>query len=125
VKRVIWIGHSRADLKKIPDKVRRAIGFALNLVEIGERPANSKILSGMGNAKVLEIRENDSSGTYRAVYTIEFQEYIFVLHVFQKKSKTGIATPKQEIDLIKQRLMNAKELYQQLVRGKNEKFNTK
>lgn len=114
MKRVIWVGQSRADLKEFPEKVRAAIGHALHIAQQGKRPERTKILSGFGNAKVWEIRENDLSGTYRAVYTLEFKECIFVLHVFQKKSKTGIATPKQDIDLIKQRLKDAKSLHVQL-----------
>ena len=55
----------------------------------------------MGSAKILEIRENDRSGTYRVIYTIELEDFVFVLHAFQKKSKSGISTPKQELDLLK------------------------
>jgi phage-related protein len=62
---------------------------------------------------VNEIRENDESGTYRAVYTAELGDFVFILHVFQKKSKSGIATPKQDIELIKQRLKEAKYLYEE------------
>ena len=68
----------------------------------------------MGSAKVLEIRESDRSGTYRAVYTVEWEGVVFVLHAFQKKSKSGIATTKQDIDLIKQRLKEAEVLYKKL-----------
>jgi phage-related protein len=102
---------SRADLKEFPDSVRRAIGHALHGVQKSEVPLKAKLLTGFGSAKIWEIRENDSSGTYRAVYTVEFRDYVVVLHAFQKKSKTGIATPKQEIELIKQRLKEARDLY--------------
>jgi phage-related protein len=63
---------------------------------------------------VIELWENDRSGTYRVVYTVEIVEFIFVLHAFQKKSKSGIATPKQEIDLVKRRLKEAEVLYKEL-----------
>jgi phage-related protein len=106
------MGRSRTDLKEFPDRVRRAIGHALHGVQKGEIPKEAKTLSGFGSAKVAEIREGDSSGTYRAVYTVEFHDYVVVLHAFQKKSKTGIATPKPEIDLIKQRLRDARDLYE-------------
>lgn len=72
----------------------------------------------MGSAKIIEIRENDRSGTYRVVYTIEIAEFIFVLHSFQKKSKKGKETPKQEIDLLKQRLKDAESFYKKLKEGK-------
>ena len=67
---------------------------------------------------MIEIRENDRSGTYRMIYTIKMAEFIFVLHAFQKKSKSGIATPKQEIDLVKRRLKDAEALYKELKRDK-------
>lgn len=53
--------------------------------------------------------EDDAGGTYRAVYTVKFAEVVFVLHCFQKKSKSGIATPKQEMDLVRARLRLAQE----------------
>lgn len=59
----------------------------------------------------MEIIENFSSGTYRAVYTVRFEKVIYVLHCFQKKSRHGIKTPKQDMDLIKQRLKLAEEDY--------------
>jgi phage-related protein len=111
MKQIIWMGRSRHDLKEFPDGVRRAVGHALHGVQTGIAPSHAKVLSGLGNAKIWEIRENDRSGTYRAVYTVEFQNYVVVLHVFQKKSKTGIATPKEEIELIKQRLKDARERF--------------
>ncbi len=76
------------------------MGYALYRAQLGERHAHAKVMSGMGSAKVLEIREWSESGTYRAMYTTEIAGYIFVLHAFQKKSKKGIETPKQDIDLI-------------------------
>lgn len=107
------MGRSRSDLKKIPDRVQRAVGHALWGVQEGETPPSAKLLKGVGNGKVWELRENDSSGTYRVVYTVELKESVFVLHAFQKKSKSGIATPKNEIELIKQRLLDVKALYGQ------------
>jgi phage-related protein len=104
------MGRSRSDLQEFPDRVRRAVGHSLWGVQKGEIPASAKILKGFGNSKVWELRENDSSGTYRAVYTIEFKEFVVVLHVFQKKSKSGIATPKREIETIRQRLLDAREV---------------
>jgi phage-related protein len=68
----------------------------------------------MGNANVIEIRENDVSGTYRLIYTIEIEEHVFVLHAFQKKSKSGIATPKRELEIVELRLKEAKALCKQL-----------
>jgi phage-related protein len=105
------MGRSLSDLKEFPDRVQRAVGHALWGVQQNEVPTSAKLLKGMGSAKVWELRENDSSGTYRVVYTVEFKDLVAVLHAFQKKAKSGIATPKHEIELVKQRLADAKALY--------------
>ena len=90
------------------------MGYALYLAEIGERSPRAKIFKGIGNAKVWEVKENAPSGTYRTVYLVEFKEYVFVLHAFQKKSKSGIATDKKDVDLIHRRLKEAKDAYTRL-----------
>lgn len=90
------------------------MGYALHMAQVGEKHPHATVFKGMGSANVLEIRENDKSGTYRVVYTVEIQEYVFVLHAFQKKSKTGISTPKHEIDLINSRLKEARDFYKEL-----------
>jgi phage-related protein len=114
MKRLIWIGSSRQDLKEFPDEIQDEMGHALYLAQMGDRHNHAKTLSGLGSAKIIEIRETDRSGTYRVVYTVEMAEFIFVLHAFQKKSKSGIATPKQDIDLIKRRLKDAESLHKEL-----------
>lgn len=118
MRKVIWIGSSYEDLKEFPTPVRNAMGYALFLAQDGKKHPNAKILSGMGNAKIIEIKQNDQSGTYRLIYTLEIEEHVFVLHAFQKKSKSGIATPKKEIDIIKNRLKEVKAIYQELKKRK-------
>ncbi len=88
----------------LPVEVRRLFGFALSLAQAGDKHEAAKVLKGFGGAGVLEVVENDAGGTYRAVYTVKFSETVFVLHCFQKKSKRGIATPKEEMDIIHTRL---------------------
>lgn len=83
------------------------IGYALYFGQQGLRHPSTKILKGFGGAGVLEIIEDDAGGTYRAVYTTKFAGVIYVLHVFQKKSRKGIQTPRTEIDLIRRRLAAA------------------
>lgn len=78
------------------------------------------MLSGMGNAGLAEIRENDPNGTYRVVYTVEMKGFVFVLHAFQKKSKSGIATPKQELELLKNRIKEAKAFYKNIQEGEKQ-----
>ena len=109
-----WIGSSKKDLKALPDEVVDVFGYALFLAQTGGKHDQAKPLHGFGSAGVLEIVEDFRGNAYRAVYTVRFEERVFVLHVFQKKSKTGIATPKQDVDLIRERLkvaaQRAKEL---------------
>lgn len=87
--------------------------FGLRLAQAGKKHPKGKPLKGFGGANVIELIDSDGSGTYRAVYTAKMPNTIFVLHVFQKKSKHGIATPKQDIDLIKSRLKRAQEIYKE------------
>jgi phage-related protein len=106
-KPIVWIGSSLKDLLAMPSEVRRHIGFALRAVQAGEKPAAAKPLKGFGGAGVLEIVDDHDGDTYRTVYTVKIAKAVYVLHCFKKKSNQGIATPKREIDLIKQRLKEA------------------
>ena len=94
-----------------PDTVKREIGFALYQAQIGSKYINAKPLKGFNGSGVLEIVSAYDSDTYRGVYTVRFNESIYVLHTFKKKSKYGIKTPQKEIDLIEQRLRMAQEHY--------------
>ena len=118
-KKLVWIGSSRKDLKILPAIVRRTFGIALYAAQQGERPPDAKPLKGFGGAGVLEIIEDYKGDTYRAVYTVRFATKIYVLHVFQKKSKRGIATPQHEIDPIKDRLNMAEILHREEKNGGN------
>lgn len=102
----------------LPVKVRKFFGHALDFAQHGERHDAAKVLKGFGGAGVLEIIEDDQGGTYRAVYTVRFSEAVFVLHVFQKKSKRGIATPKVDMNIIRERLKIAEQVAQEI---RNEK----
>ena len=113
-----WIGSSHKDLMALPVEVRRFFGFALSLAQAGDQHDAAKVLKGFGGAGVLEVVESDVGGTYRAVYTVKFAEAVFVLHCFQKKSKRGIATPKEELEIIHARFKTAEILAKEL---RNEK----
>lgn len=102
-----WIGSSLEDLKSLPDEPRRDIGFALSAVQVGRFPPDAKSLKGLNG--VYEIRTDFDRNTYRAVYVVNLGDAIYVLHVFQKKSRKGIATPKADMDLIRARLRLVKE----------------
>ena len=103
-----WIGSSLKDLTKMPQEVQDTFNFGLIQATKGLKHVNAKPLKGFGGNSVLEIVEDHRSGTYRAVY---------VLHVFQKKSKRKIATPKEEMDLIEERLKRANREYKEIVGG--------
>lgn len=104
LKPVRWVGSSRTDVRSFPQPVRFDIGQALYAAQRGEIDPAAKPLKGFGGRSVLEIVAPFDGNTWRAVYTVQFAEAIYVLHAFQKKSKSGIATPKKEIELIHKRL---------------------
>ncbi len=110
LKPVEWVGSSREDLKKFPAIVQDRVGFALYQAQVGLKHRSTKPLKGLG-ANVLEVISRQDGDTYRTVYTVRFKAAIYVLHAFQKKAKRGIATPKQEIDLVKHRLKAAEQHY--------------
>ena len=109
-----WIGSSHKDLMALPSEIRRFFGFALSLAQAGDKHDSAKVLKGFGGAGVLEVVEDDVGGTYRAVYTVKFAEAVFVLHCFQKKSKRGIATPKEDMNIVRARLNVAEALAKEL-----------
>ena len=110
-KQLLWIGSSRKDMQALASLVRLKFGLELFAAQCGEMPPSAKALKGFGGAGVLELVADDRRGTFRAVYTVKFEDAVYVLHVFQKKSKSGIATPERDIDLIRERLKRAQEDY--------------
>jgi phage-related protein len=110
-KPTLWIPAARADLQAMPKRIRYTVGSALQSAQLGAKHPKVKPLKGFDGAGVLEVIENDSGSTYRAVYTVRYADVVFVLHVFQKKSKTGAKTPKHDIDLIETRLKEAERRY--------------
>ena len=101
---LVWLGSCRRDLRSFPREVRREIGAELYAAQHGDTDPAAKANEGLCRS---------FGDTWRAVYTIRFREAVYVLHVFQKKSKRGIATPKQEIDVINRRLAEAERLHQE------------
>ena len=115
LKPVMWVGSSKDDLLEFPDEIIRSFGHGLHYAQKGGQYIHSKVLKGFGGASVIELKESDEAGTFRLVFTIKLPKAIFVLHAFQQKSKHGIKTPTQEIELIKNRLKKAEELYKELI----------
>jgi phage-related protein len=107
-KPLVFIGSSKKDLRKFPKAVCKKIGYDLYLVQTQEMPDSAKLLKGLFG--VMELVERYDTDTYRSVYVANLDKAIFVLHCFKKKAKRGIKTPKANMDVIRQRLKEAKEL---------------
>ena len=111
-KRVIWIASSREALRSFPEQVKDAVGYALYLAQIGGKDAASRPLRGFGGAGVVEVIKDFAGDTYRAVYTVKFAGFVYVLHCFQKQSKRGAETPRRDLGLIQSRLRLAERDYE-------------
>ena len=111
VKTLVWVGSSLKTVRAFPADVKDVIGYALYQAQQGLKASFAKPLRGFGGAGVLEISDDYQGDTYRAVYTVQFAELVYVLHAFKKKSKRGIATPQSDLYLIEKRLKAAEEDY--------------
>ena len=109
-KPVVWVGSSRRDLREFPDIVQDHMGYALYVAQQGGKHRDAKTLTGIGGAGVVEIIKDYRGDTFRAVYTLRYEGAVYVLHAFQKKSKSGRATPRRDMELIKQRLREAEQI---------------
>lgn len=114
-KPLVWIGQTRKVLRDFPEDVRSVLGYAFRVAQQGGKHPDAKPLKGFGGAGVLEVVDDYDGDTYRAVYTVKFAGIVYALHAFQKKSKTGIATSKQDIALIKKNLKEAEAHYRSFV----------
>lgn len=108
-KPIDWVGSSLEDLKAFPEEVVATFGFELHQLQFDQMPNSAKPLKGKELSGVYELKENHDGNTYRAVYIAKLKDKIYVLHCFQKKSKSGIATPPKDVELIKKRLKLAIE----------------
>lgn len=115
-KELIWVGSSLEDLQTFPSKVRQVMGFALYLAQTGEKHPNAKPMKGFHGAGVLEVVDSFERNTYRTVYTVKLGDEVYVLHAFQKKATKKIATPKHDLDLIRQRYEQARKIHGQCVK---------
>lgn len=106
---IVWLGDSKRNLRDFPDGAQKLLGDELQLIQFGGMPKDAKPFKGIGSG-VLEIALRYASDAYRVVLALQLGKRIYILHAFQKKSKHGVATPKREIDLIKQRYNEAQAL---------------
>jgi len=107
-RKISWIKSALKAVQRFPASVQREIATALEIAAAGEKADIAKPMKGLG-AGVLEIALKHRGDAYRAVYAVKIGEDVWVLHAFQKKSKTGIKTPKEETDVIRERLKRLKE----------------
>ena len=106
---VIWLGNAKKSIRGFPEEVQKLVGDELQLIQFGEMPKDTKPFKGVGRG-VLEIAIPYDTDAYRTVVAVQLGQKIYVLHAFKKKSKKGIATPKSDVALIKQRYQEAQEL---------------
>ena len=116
---VVWLGDSRRNLRSFPEGVQKLLGDELQLIQFGGMPKDAKPFKGVGSG-VLEIALRHASEAYRVVLALQFGRRIHVLHAFQKKSKKGIETPKRDVELIRQRYAEARELAHELEKAKSD-----
>jgi phage-related protein len=110
LKPVIRLGTSLKNLREFPPPVQDHVGYALYVAQSGSKHEDAKVLRGFGGAGVLEVIKDYRGDTFRAVYTLKYSGRVYVLHAFQKKSKSGRQTPGPDIELIKQRLREAEQM---------------
>jgi phage-related protein len=106
---LVWLGNSKRNIRAFPEGAQKLIGDELQLIQFGGMPKDAKPFKGVGSG-VLEIALRYDKEAYRTVLAVQLGKKIYVLHAFQKKSRKGIETPKQDVDLIKQRYKEAQEL---------------
>jgi len=108
---VYWIKAADKDFRKFPKAAQETIHDALAIAAEGQKADTAKPMKGFG-AGVFEIALSYKTDAYRTIYAVQLGEDIWVLHAFQKKSKTSIKIPKPDIDLVKERLKRLKEMLQ-------------
>jgi phage-related protein len=106
---VVWVGNSKKNILGFPHEAQKLIGDELQFIQFGGMPKDAKPFKGIGSG-VFEIAIQYDTDAFRTVVAVQLGKKIYVLHAFQKKSKRGIATPKQDTDLVKQRYSEAMEL---------------
>jgi phage-related protein len=110
-KALYWTGSSKEDLVAFPEPVIDEIGTALSVAQFGGKHPNAKPWRGE-RPGVFEVVEDHRGDTYRAVYTVQFESAVYVLHAFQKKSPSGIKTARRDVERIHKRLQEARADYE-------------
>jgi phage-related protein len=111
-KPLYWLGSALKQITRFPPQVQRSIGFALSAAQYGGKHPSAKPWKGEGPG-VLEVVKDFDGDTYRALYTVRFEQAVYVLHAFQKKSPSGIETRQSDIALVRERLKQAQRDYEE------------
>ncbi len=119
-RQLVYIGSSKKDAEKLPQDVKDLFLDALMMALMGETHQEAKPFKHHGSG-VFEVVGYDRSSTFREVYTVRYPEVVYVIHVFQKKSKKGKETPKEDMELIENRLKRAEQLYKEEYGKKGKK----
>lgn len=109
LKQLEWIGNSKKNLLEFPEEVRKEIGFALFVAQLGGTHESVKLFKGHGSG-VYEIVSNYNANAYRAIYIVNLDDKVYVLHAFQKKSKRNIKLPREELVILEERLKRVRRL---------------
>ena len=119
-RRLFFIASADRDLDRMPERVKEEFVSALSVARLGGHPGSAKPWKGEGSG-VFELVEDFDGDTYRAIYTVRFKEAMYVLHIFQKKSKSGIKTPQAEVDKVRKRLKDAERHYAETFKKEKSK----
>ncbi|MGH9639536.1 MAG: type II toxin-antitoxin system RelE/ParE family toxin [Bryobacteraceae bacterium] len=106
---MVWLGNAKRNIRGFPEGAQKLIGDELQLIQFGGMPKDAKPFKGVGSG-VLEIAIRYDTDAFRTVVAIQLGGKIYVLHAFQKKSRKGTETPGKDVDLIRRRYREAKEL---------------
>ena len=109
---LVWMGNAKRNLQAFPKGAQKIIGDELQLIQFGWMPKDVKPFKGVGSG-VFEIALRYDGEAYRTVLAVQLGKKIYVLHAFQKKSGRGRATPKQEMELVRQRLKEAERIHRE------------
>jgi phage-related protein len=109
-KPIVWMGQTYKELLTMPDNVQDDFGYALGVAQLGGVVSFAKPMQG-NLRDVMEVVSNEEGDTYRAMYTTKLEGRVYVLDVFQKKAKSGRATPQADLDRIELRLKAARKLH--------------
>ncbi|MEN6486146.1 MAG: type II toxin-antitoxin system RelE/ParE family toxin [Syntrophobacteraceae bacterium] len=109
LRKTVWLGDTRKSMRDFPTAIQKMFGDELMVLQAGSKPKDAKPFTGAGGG-IFEIALRYQTNAYRTIVAVQLGEDIYILHVFQKKSTQGISTPQKDIDLIKQRYKEAKEI---------------